>query len=125
MSYNDETGILAEKIIEKKLTDQFSRADIQLFGGNNPGYDIKMTNEERTLYIEVKSTKNRWAEEDILLSKKQYEKAKEEGDSFWLIVVEKVKSETDYVEITVIKNPLQHFIHLQLDHGWKEFGEEL
>ena len=66
-----------------------------------------------------------WASTDILLSKTQYEKAKKEGEFFWLIVVEKVQSETEYGDVTLIVNPIQYFEKLQLDAGWKQFGEKL
>ena len=42
-----------------------------------------------------------------------------------MIVVEEVKSETEYGDVTLIENPIQYFEKLQLDAGWKQFGEEL
>ena len=121
-------GDAAEEIINKKLREEFPDAEIKLFGGSNPGYDIKVIREDgTTYYVEVKGTEKNWGDPDVNISlqPRQCEKAIEEGEHFWLYVVEEVKSETEYGAITLIKNPWRYVKILPLDARLKQFGEKL
>ncbi|MGA2243013.1 MAG: DUF3883 domain-containing protein [Verrucomicrobiota bacterium] len=89
----------------------------------HPGYDVESKNQlggiER--FIEVKSCPGDWDRKGVALTKTQFEKAVDEGDRFWLYVVE--RAEADNFNIIRIQNPGRLVNQFFYDDGWREVGE--
>lgn len=91
---------------------------------NNPGYDIESRDTAGTMirYIEVKSFSGRWNNTYAVLSRSQFDKANNLGDSFWLYVVE--RAESDNFHIHRIQNPALKANHFMFDDGWRVTAEQ-
>ncbi len=89
----------------------------------NPGYDVqsKDLNGEILRYIEVKSVSGAWSRTFAVLSRAQFEKARELGGLFWLYVVERALEE-DFV-VHRIPNPVLRANKFMFDDGWHEIAE--
>lgn len=90
----------------------------------NPGYDIESRDTEGNIlrYIEVKSLSGAWDGKFAVLSKQQFDTAKQFGDTFWLYVVD--QAQTDKYKIYRIQNPAQRANHFMFDDGWRAMAEE-
>lgn len=92
---------------------------------NNKGYDIKSWNKDVNKIeriIEVKSTSGEWGASGVKLSDSQYEKNLEEGDRYWLYVVERA----DRMDATIycIQNPAAQVTNYCFDYGWKKLDKK-
>ena len=89
----------------------------------NPGYDVESKNQAGEIgrFIEVKSSPGDWDGKGVALTKTQFEKAVEEGDKFWLYVVERAEGEN--FNIIRIQNPGRLVNQFFYDDGWREVGE--
>ena len=117
---NKEIGEKGERIIFEILKKKYGEENVQHLGGNNKGYDIEYKENEQTYFVEVKSLQGSWDDNDIILSRAQFEKAQKEKELFILYIIEFLGS-SEKQEITPIENPIRFFSKLQLDHGWKNF----
>lgn len=111
----DREGIAAVIEFEKK-----AGRSPEVMRGNNRGYDItSFSGDELKIerIIEVKSTSGPWDEQGVGLSKYQYKKAYEEGERFWLYVVEEAGSSNPIVH--TIRNPARRVTEYFYDSGWK------
>lgn len=88
-----------------------------------PGYDIESRDSSGKVvrYIEVKSFSGQWAHTYAVLSRPQFNKARDLGDSFWLYVVERAESE-DF-KMHRIRNPALLANHFMFDDGWHALAE--
>jgi len=86
---------------------------------NNPGYDIRSTDAQGQLrYIEVKAHLGEWTPKDyVRLRKEQYQKALDEGDRYWLYVVDRV-SEDEGARLYRIQNPARSATEYCFPGGW-------
>ena len=91
----------------------------------NPGYDIESRDPSGKVvrYIEVKSFSGQWSDTYAVLSRPQFNKARELGDLFWLYVVERAESE-DF-KIHIIQNPALQANHFMFDDGWRAMAEPI
>jgi hypothetical protein len=96
---------------------------LDLLGGNNPGYDITYTKNDCVYFVEVKGLSGSWDDNDVILSRTQFDLAQKEGEKYSLFVVEFVE-EAERRQIWEIKNPASHFNKFQIDYGWREFAED-
>jgi Domain of unknown function (DUF3883) len=89
----------------------------------NPGYDVESNdlNGQTVRYIEVKSVSGDWSRTFAVLSRTQFEKARQLGELFWLYVVERAL-EDDYI-IHRIPNPVLRANNFMFDDGWHEIAE--
>jgi len=89
----------------------------------NPGYDIESrdANGKVVRYIEVKSFSGEWRYTYAVLSRPQFNKARDLGDLFWLYVVE--RAESDDSVMYRIQNPAMHANHFMFDDGWRATAE--
>jgi hypothetical protein len=96
--------------------------DMETIQVNHPGYDITSVDEsKKPRYIEVKSFTGIWdSQNPAQLTKREFETAREKGDSFWLYVVE--NAETENFQIHCICNPAQQVDAYLFDHGWLNLG---
>lgn len=110
----DASGI--QKVLD--FEEKHGRDPLEM-GHSNPGYDIKSFNQDGKLerLIEVKSTSGEWNSYGVKLSDKQYEKCKEEGDRYWLYVVE--RADQPNAKIYCIQNPAAQVTNYCFDQGWK------
>lgn len=97
------------------------RAPIEM-GHTNPGYDVESSRDgEIVRRIEVKSTGDAWSPRGVMLSRRQQEQATEDGELFWLYIVENATSK-DFV-IYRIQDPANRIDYFGFDDGWKAIGE--
>lgn len=89
----------------------------------HPGYDIESYGPGGQIerYIEVKSLSGAWRDAYAVLSRRQFNKARDLGDSFWLYVVE--RAERDDFAIHRIQNPVLKANHFMFDDGWRALAE--
>ena len=72
-------------------------------------------------FIEVKSFSGDWDSTYAVLSRRQFDKANELRDVFWLYVVE--RAESDNFRIQRIQNPALKANHFMFDDGWRATSE--
>lgn len=89
----------------------------------NPGYDVESRDVEGKIvrYIEVKSFSGKWSDTYANLSSRQFSKARDLGELFWLYVVERAQQD-DY-QIYRIQNPALKANHFMFDDGWRILAE--
>nr|WP_062338852.1 DUF3883 domain-containing protein [Herbidospora sakaeratensis] len=89
----------------------------------NPGFDVESYDERGELErrIEVKSTGGQWSVAGVMLSRRQHEQAVEDGDLFWLYVVENAQDEE--FKIYRIQKPASRIDYFGFDGGWKDAAE--
>jgi len=96
----------------------------QDMGPTHEGYDIESKNDggEIERYIEVKSLSGSWEPMGVLLTKPQFEKARELGEKYWLYVVE--LADSDDFCIRRINDPAGQANEFRYDDGWRALAEE-
>ena len=72
-------------------------------------------------YIEVKSMSGRWNNTYGVLSRPQFEKAREIGDRFWLYVVE--RAESDDFQVHRVQGVALKANRFMFDDGWRAMAE--
>jgi hypothetical protein len=90
---------------------------------SNAGFDVESLDRRGALIrrIEIKSTGGQWSIAGVMLSRRQHEQAVEDGDLFWLYVVENAQG-SDY-KIYRIQNPASRIDYFGFDGGWKDVAE--
>lgn len=107
---------IAKAWVEKYESEQGRETD-PLYG-NNPGYDLTSydTETEKTIYIEVKGTRSELGKTGVSLTKRQFLNALDEGDNYWLYIVE--HCETEKPILHRIQNPAFKIGEYFFDDGW-------
>jgi hypothetical protein len=89
---------------------------------SNEGFDMESKDGDAVLRrIEVKSTGGLWSTAGVMLSRRQYQQSVEDGDTFWLYVVENAME--DDFKIYRIQNPAKKIDYFGFDGGWKDAAE--
>jgi hypothetical protein len=90
---------------------------------SNPGFDVESRNKggELVRRIEIKSTGGHWSTAGVMLSRRQHEQAEEDGDLFWLYVVESAQDAR--FRIYRIQDPASRIDYFGFDGGWKAIAE--
>lgn len=90
---------------------------------SNAGFDVESfdTRGELVRRIEIKSTGGRWSIAGVMFSRRQHQQAVEDGDLFWLYVVENAQGD-DY-KIHRIQDPASRIDYFGFDGGWKDVAE--
>ena len=90
---------------------------------NNAGFDVESYDKRGELArrIEIKSTGSQWSIAGVMLSRRQHQQAVEDGDLFWLYVVENAQG--DGFKIYRIQNPASRIDYFGFDDGWKAIAE--
>lgn len=98
--------------------------NVELFGGNNKGFDIQAINPDtgELIFVEVKGQRSAWNRTGIALSQAQMEKCLQEGDSYWLIVVENLLTTPT---IHKFVNPAKLIDRYYFDSNWSKVAELL
>ena len=109
----DEAGIQHVEKYEK----QQGRSP-KIMPHHHPGYDIESKDKRGDVvrYIEVKSLSDQWLIGNAVLSKKQFEKAAELGEKYWLYVVETAQEEN--AQLYCIQNPANRVDQFVFDDRW-------
>jgi hypothetical protein len=112
-----------EKAMAYERDHERTPTDMETIQVHHPGYDIKsIDNVGRVRYIEVKTFSGLWdSQNPAQVTKTEFDKARELGDSYWLYVVELV--ETDQVKIYPIRNPANRADYYLFDYGWVPIAE--
>jgi len=88
----------------------------------HPGYDVisrQINSDDIERYIEVKGTSGEWKDRGVSLSRRQFLEAQDNGDKFWLYVVEHA-FEKELARVYVIQNPANIVDSFIYDGGWRE-----
>lgn len=90
---------------------------------SNAGFDVESYDRRGELVrrIEIKSTGGEWSVAGVMLSRRQHGQAVEDGDLFWLYVVE--NAQNDNFKIYRIQNPAGRIDYFGFDGGWKDVAE--
>ena len=90
---------------------------------SNAGFDVESYDKHGELVrrIEIKSTGGQWSIAGVMLSRRQHQQAVEDGDLFWLYVVE--NAQDDDFKIYRIQNPASRIDYFGFDGGWKDVAE--
>jgi Domain of unknown function (DUF3883) len=90
---------------------------------SNAGFDVESFDKRSDLVrrIEIKSTGGQWSIAGVMLSRRQHQQAVEDGDLFWLYIVENALDD-DY-KVYRIQNPASRIDYFGFDGGWKHVAE--
>lgn len=91
----------------------------------NPGYDVETRDGEGNLlrYIEIKSLRGTWTDANApALTRTQFKRSEQEGEIFWLYVVE--RSQEEDFEIHCVPNPGRSVNQFIYDPGWRSLAAE-
>lgn len=90
----------------------------------HPGYDVESSSmdSKQTRYIEVKSIRGDWDSRGVKMTHTQFNKARELGDKFWLYVVERAESDTEF-KIYMIQDPANRVDEFFYDLGWRKVAK--
>lgn len=90
---------------------------------NNAGFDVESFDSRGDLArrIEIKSTGGPWGIAGVMMSRRQQQQAIQDGDLFWLYVVE--CAQDDDFKIYRIQNPASRIDYFGFDGGWKNVAE--
>ncbi|MDR6415578.1 DUF3883 domain-containing protein [Pseudarthrobacter sulfonivorans] len=90
----------------------------------NPGFDIESydTHDNLVRRIEIKSTGRSWSTAGVMLSRRQLQQAREDGNLFWLYVVENAEDDANF-QIYRIQDPAGRIDYFGFDDGWKTIAE--
>lgn len=85
----------------------------------NAGYDIESFDASGAIdrYIEVKSLSATWDLSNVGLSVPQFQKARDEGDRFWLYVVDNLSGSDP--QLHRIQDPVDKVTEYRFDDGWR------
>ena len=116
-------GQKAETYVTQWLNNEGFQ-NVELFGGNNKGFDIKAINPDtgELIFVEVKGQRSAWNRTGVALSQAQMEKCLQEGDSYWLIVVENLLTTP---KIYKFVNPAKLIDRYYFDSNWSKVAELL
>lgn len=97
--------------------------EAQVMPPGHPGYDVESAAVDGLpRFIEVKSTAGLWEERGVAVSRVQFGAAWENGDDFWLYVVERALDED--APVYAIRNPARRVGEFMYDGGWKGLAED-
>ncbi len=93
---------------------------------NNPGFDLVENDNagKPNRWVEVKAMTGTLEGRPVGLSHTQFEKAQEEGERYWLYVVENAGS-PDVARVIRIRNPARRASTFVFDRGWSSADEPL
>jgi len=85
---------------------------------NNSGFDLFEGSDLQaaTRFVEVKSRNGLWSG-PVAMSREQFRKAQEEGERFWLYVVENTANPAS-MRLHAIQDPAGKARHFSFDPGW-------
>ena len=87
----------------------------------HPGYDIvshdPLAREHRL--IEVKGIEGEWNQTGVGLTRLQFSNAQDDGDGYWLYVVE-FATDPDHARVYPIRNPAMQVTSFMFDGNWRE-----
>ena len=113
---------LEDKAIELILAEE---PTLQRTPKNNPGFDLREIGDggEIVRFVEVKALSGTLQNRSATLTKKQFECAQQERDSYWLYIVENA-GDPQSANIVKINDPAGWAKTFTFDHGWKEVSQE-
>ena len=90
----------------------------------NPGFDVESVDRSGALVrrIEVKSTGAEWSVTGVMLSQRQIDQARADGDLYWLYVVEYAEDD-EKARVYRIQNPAGRISYYGFDGDWKVVAE--
>ena len=119
---HEERLRLEDRAIDLIISEE---PDLQRTPTNNPGFDLMEVADggEIVRFIEVKAMSGTLQNRSATLTKKQFECAQQERDSYWLYIVENAgdPQSANIVKINDLAGWAKTFT---FDHGWKEVSQE-
>lgn len=107
--------------IEAKAIDMIIRLEPQLCRtpDGNHGFDLYEADStgKQIRWVEVKSMTGSLKDRPVGLSRKQFDCAREQGDAYWLYVVEHA-TDPARARVLRIQNPAGRARTFTFDHGW-------
>ncbi len=90
---------------------------------NNAGFDVESFDSHGDLArrIEIKSSGGQWGNAGVMMSRRQHEQAVQDGDLFWLYVVE--CAQDDGFKIYRTQNTASRIGYFGFDGGWKNVAK--
>ena len=92
----------------------------------HPGYDVKSYDHERNVVrlIEVKGIDGEWVDLGVGLKKRQFSEAWDEGDKYWLYVVEFAR-DPKKAQVHAIQSPAVKVDEFFFDQNWRNVAESV
>ena len=119
---HEERLRLEDRAIDLIISEE---PDLQRTPTNNPGFDLMEVADGGAIvrFIEVKAMSGTLQNRSATLTKKQFECAQQERDSYWLYIVENAgdPQSANIVKINDLAGWAKTFT---FDHGWKEVSQE-
>ncbi len=90
----------------------------------NPGFDVKSYDQAGNLarLIEIKGIDGDWTKLGVGLKRRQFSEAWDQGDTFWLYVVEFV-FDAEQARVHAIQNPAMKVDEFFFDQNWRGVAE--
>ena len=119
---HEERIRLEDKAIDFIISKEPS---LRRMGTNNPGFDLREIADggEIVRFVEVKAMSGTLQNRSATLTKKQFEFAQQERDSYWLYIVESA-GDPERANIVKINDPAGWAKTFTFDHGWKEVSQD-
>lgn len=117
---------LGEQAEIEVLQDLQSKGyEAKRMSANNKGYDIEAINRTTSeiIYLEVKGDSYDWSDKGVGITYSQYDMAKRKGNSFFLAVVENLRSHPR--KIFYIQDPVAYITEYRFDAGWASLATEI
>ena len=92
---------------------------------NNPGFDIQAVSDDgQEEFIEVKGQSGAWTEEGVALTPTELMTAQQNGDRYWLCIVEYAQDDKRR-QLHLVRNPYGLTQQFRFDVGWKSAAESV
>ena len=119
---HEEKLRLEDRAIDLIISEE---PDLQRTPTNNPGFDLMEVADggEIVRFIEVKAMSGTLQDRPATLTKKQFECAQQERNSYWLYIVENA-GDAQMASIVKINDLAGWAKTFTFDHGWKEVSQE-
>ncbi len=114
-----------EKAGAEKLTAYFGKLGVSCRSveKENIGYDFEVTVGEETFYVELKASEFKWDGWEECLTPKEFTKAQELGDRYFLCIIDRVLSAD--CQMHFIKDPAGNVDGFLFDHPWKNISTDM
>lgn len=120
---SDDTKV--EEAGRQRMIAYFDKAGARVESreSENVGYDFEVTIGSKTIYVELKSSKDRWEGWEHGLTRNEFRKALELGEDYYLCTVDRALRD-DYLMV-FIRDPARSVDLYLFDHPWKAVGLDM
>src|SRR5262249_17466600 len=91
----------------------------------NPGFDLyeRDENDQPKRWVEVKALSGIWKGREVVLTRPEYECAREHTTNYWLYVVEHA-ADPEQLKVIRIQDPAGKARNFKFDHGWTDVADQ-